>query len=285
MKLQIDFVLLAAVIFLFINQSNFAQQDSTTVKLVKMELTNGDVFIGEIIEESDSLIVLKTLSDLKITIPARQIKNREVITKKMHDGEYWFENPNRSRLFFAPTGRALKAGEGYFAAYEIFFPFIAVGVTDWLTLSGGMSLFPGANSQLFYFAPKLTPISVKNFDASIGYFFVTVPDGDNLNIAYGVGTYGNDAASATLGLGYGFSSDNSDTNGEIVILFGGEIRTSETFGLVSENWFFTGGDVFIFSFGARFFGESISADFGLLTSSESSGDFPFLPWLGFVYNF
>ncbi len=39
------------------------------------------------------------------------------------------------------------------------------------------------------------------------------------------------------------------------------------------------------SLGIRFFGSHLAADFGLITSPDASGNFPFLPWLGFAYNF
>ncbi len=43
----------------------------------------------------------------------------------------------------------------------------------------------------------------------------------------------------------------------------------------------------IVSAGIRFFGERIAADFALWTSPELLDDdlFPFVPWVGFAYNF
>ena len=47
--------------------------------------------------------------------------------------------------------------------------------------------------------------------------------------------------------------------------------------------------VLILSFGIRFFGERLSADLGFFyPMSEGEGiseGFPFIPWLGFAYNF
>jgi hypothetical protein len=40
------------------------------------------------------------------------------------------DDPNYSRLLFAPTGRPLKKGDGYFSDYEVLFPGLAVGLTD-----------------------------------------------------------------------------------------------------------------------------------------------------------
>ncbi|HGY57063.1 MAG TPA: hypothetical protein ENK44_15245 [Caldithrix abyssi] len=57
--------------------------------------------------------------------------------------------------------------------------------------------------------------------------------------------------------------------------------------LISENWIFVGGDVHLLSGGIRFFGENLAADFALIFPLMGEGikGFPFLPWIGFAYNF
>jgi hypothetical protein len=52
-------------------------------------------------------------------------------------------DPNYSRLLFAPTGRPLRAGDGYFSDYELLFPGVAYGLTDNVTLAGGVAIVPG----------------------------------------------------------------------------------------------------------------------------------------------
>ena len=66
-------------------------------------------------------------------------------------------DPNYSRLLFAPTGRPLAKGDGYFSDYELVFPGVAYGLTDNLSLAGGVSVIPGLGlgEQLFYVSPKL----------------------------------------------------------------------------------------------------------------------------------
>src|SRR5437016_455228 len=56
----------------------------------------------------------------------------------------------------APRGQMLKKGEGYFSDYELFLPGIAYGVTDNVTIGGGVSLFPAAvEDQVYYVTPKI----------------------------------------------------------------------------------------------------------------------------------
>jgi hypothetical protein len=103
-------------------------------------------------------------------------------------------------------------------------------------------------------------------------------------IVYGVGTYGSSDQALTVGLGWGFAG--GEIANKPILLLGGEIRLSNSIKLISENWIPPGTDLVVYSFGIRFFGESLAADLGFIRPSkmETSG-FPFIPWVGFAYNF
>jgi hypothetical protein len=51
-------------------------------------------------------------------------------------------DPNDSRLMFAPTGRPLGKGNGYFSDHYVVFPGLTVGLTKNLSLAGGVSVIP-----------------------------------------------------------------------------------------------------------------------------------------------
>ena len=72
-----------------------------------------------------------------------------------------------------------------------------------------------------------------------------------------------------------------------MLMLGLEIQISRVSKIISENWIFPATDesITFISLGIRFYGSNLAADFGLITSTEASGSFPFLPWLGFAYNF
>lgn len=277
--------IIVLIIFTIFSFPNFmlAQQDTAKIEMVQLELEDGSTIVGDIIEEDEYSVTIRTINNLEIKVPKDNIIEREIFKGQIEKGELWHNDPNKTRLFFAPTGRALKAGEGYFAAYEIFFTFFAFGVTDWFTLAGGMSLIPGVDTQAFYFAPKITPIQVTDFDATLGVLYIAILDEQAAGIAYGVATYGTEKAAVTLGMGFGFSGE--DFANQPIIVAGGEIRVSKSIKFLSENWFVLSGDVNLLSFGLRFFGENLAADFGLVFSTEGVDGFPFLPWLGFAYNF
>jgi len=269
----------------FCSDALFAQQDSNKVELKQIELKDGSRLIGTIVKEDSTAITFRTTSQVEIAIPREQIKSIRTLSGKMVGGEYWRSDPNRTRLLFAPTARPLKAGQGYFSVYEIFFPFLAAGVTDFLSFAGGLTLVPGAESQLVYFAPKATPIHLKNFDLAGGVLYVLVPEGeDNIGIVYSVSTYGTEKAALTAGLGWGFSG--GDFTDKPVWMVGGELRVSNSIKFISENWFPPDVDFSFLSLGIRFFGENLATDFALVyPAGADTGGFPFLPWIGFAYNF
>ena len=156
---------------------------------------------------------------------------------------------------------------------------IAVGITDFITIAGGISLFPGSSSQLLYFAPKVTVIQNDSYAISLGDFFVKYPETDDyLNIVYTVGTITANQGAFTLGIGYETNSK------EPMILLGGELRVSSHAKLITENWFVANSEFQVLSFGIRFLGKHLAADFAFL-SPIGVDDVVFIPWIGFAYNF
>lgn len=272
------------LIILILFTINIVGQTDSSKTITRLELSDGSILIGKILSEDIASIQFITQSEIEITINKTSIKKRELISGENFDGEFWRDDPNSTRLFFAPTGKMLKSGDGYFSVYEIFFPFIAVGITDYLILSGGFSLVPGADNQLLYVAPKIGFISTTDFNLAGGILYIKIPDNDKgIGVMYSVGTYGNQKSSLSLGIGYGFAGGDLANNP--IIMIGGELRLSKSIKMITENWIITGEEAGIYSFGLRFFGENLAADFGFIYPGESSNGFPFLPWIGFAYNF
>ncbi len=255
--------------------------DSTQVQIVTID--DGSTLRGRIIEIGDEKIKFKTKHGI-ITISVFEITSLELILdEQIKNGEYWYPNPNSSRLFFAPTGRMLKQGEGYFADYYIFFPTLTLGITNNITIGGGVTLIPGLGpgEQALFFTPKVGIKTSKKMDLAIGALAVKlVEDAPSLGILYGVSTYGSLDKSITLGLGYGYFGNKLADKPFIVL--GGEIRTHKTLSLVTENWSIPGVDVPLISLGLRFIGENESVDFALIFTS---GNRRITPYIDFVYKF
>jgi len=264
----------------------FAQPSQSYLKqTVRIETLTGEYYKGTVTAESDTAVTIKTFQGLIISVPRNQIKRITVI-KPSETSAYEYTDPNTTRLFFSPTGRSLKHLQGYLSDYELFFPSFAIGLFDFISINAGMSIFPGAEHQLYYIAPKIRAVHVENVDIAAGvlYMNVTGESTSGAGIVFGVATFGSLDYALTTGLGWGFAGE--DFADKPVLMVGGEARLSKNLKLLTENWFPPSSDTKILSFGLRFFGRQLAADLGFIypTGSEMSG-FPFIPWVGFAYNF
>ena len=210
-----------------------------------------------------------------------QIREARPAEGRVVEGEFWREDANLSRLFFTATGRTLPKGEAYVGTYFMVLPFLAVGVTDRITLAAGAPVLFG-EFEPFYVAPKVQLIKTTAAEISVGtlvFFF----DDENVGITYGVGTFGTPDKALTLGLGFGFSGD--DYSSRPVAMIGGETRVSRRIKLVTENYFLPGETGLIFSGGFRFIGERFSTDVGLAGYAGNGDDGCCIPILNFSYAF
>jgi hypothetical protein len=109
-------------------------------------------------------------------------------------------------------------------------------------------------------------------------------DDDAIGLVYALTSYGDDAGSATVGVGWGFSGEDfSDKPGMVV---GFDLEAGGSIRFVSENWIPSDFDAAIISIGIRFVGDPVTADLALVYPSGSDSDgFPFIPWLGFAFAF
>lgn len=276
----------AAASTLLLSFPLFSQQDSTAQRATRITLADGSELIGTVVGQDSATVHFRTLSNINIAIPKTEIRQTELLPGIIQGNRYISHDPNLTRLFIAPTARSLQAGQGYFSIYEIFFPLLAIGIADFVTLGSGLSLFPGAERQLIYFTPKITPLQWERFSVAVGTIYITstsAADG-GLGVLYALSTFGTASSSVTAGLGWDYSGN--DIANLPVLLLGGELRVSKSLKWITENWIFPRGDAHLLSFGIRIFGERLAADLGFfyVTSSRIEG-FPFIPWIGFAYNF
>ncbi len=258
-----------------------------TIKFVSVETKDGNDVSGQIISRDTISIVLKTGSGVIMTIPLSQIESITESNIEIVDGEYTIKDPNSARLFFTPTARPIKNGSAILSVTELFFPMVGIGITDYGTLVGGISLIPFSNSQLYYINAKITPYQSPelNFAGGFIYMNATSNNSNGVSIPYIVTTAGNKYFSFTGGAGLSFTGSNEN---EVMLLAGGEIQTSNKSKLILENWIFTGrkSSEHNFSFaGFRVYGNKLSADFALfyIWGTKSSG-WPLLPFVSITYN-
>ena len=270
-------------------QASLAQDSGETRadSLVSISLADGTLIEGTIIEETETHVLVRTPAGLEVRVPRTSI----VAMEERRPGAFSRPDPNYTRLMFAPTGRPLRQGDGYFFSHWVIFPGVAYGFNDRLGVAAGLSVIPGVglDEQILSLAPKVGLYDSDDTALSAGVLYLRVR-GDAAGMAFVVGTKGSRDKSFTCGLGLGYIAEEDeavDFAEHPVLLLGGNIRLSETMALVSENWIITGQDRGLdeqpLGLALRFLGSRIAVDAGAILLLEEEG-FPF-PWLSFVYNF
>lgn len=266
-----------------------ASPDTSVRQLIR--LRDGSTVLGRITQSWGDSARLVTLAGTLILRRASVTSVKQVLASSIHDGVYWPDDPNATRLFFGPTGHLLRKGEGYIANHWLFFMDGYTGITDRFTLGGAMSLFPSTDflrNNLYFISPKVALSQSETFNTAAGVWMGTAPfasdDGavNTFGIAYGVATWGGRDGAFTLGGGYGFAQGKMARNP--VVMVGGTKRMSRRFSFVSENWLFPNTDNPLVMAGFRTHGESVSWDLGFFTIVGTGTTIP-IPWFGASWKF
>lgn len=260
--------------------------------LVVVELKDGGHLIGRVMSEDDSVVRLRTNAGLELDIPRGTIAEM----RRADEGRRVAErsDPNYSRLMFGPTGRPLRKGDGYFSDYELLFPGVAVGLTDNLSVAGGMSTVPGAGiqEQVFYVSPRLGHRFSDTVAASVGGLYATLglddSDRNSLGILFAVGTFGGDKRSLTVGLGLADELSGGFEPTPILML-GGTLTVNRNIALVTENWLILDENIDLeyqpLGAAVRFYGSRLSADVGMFFAASTLKDGGYIPWVSVSYHF
>lgn len=254
--------------------------------LREIHLVDGSILFGRVVAAEGDRVTVETQSGVRVEVQRAQIRSVRAVYGRVVNGEVWPEDPNATRLFFAPTGRSLAQGEAYLGVYELFFPFVTYGLTDAVAIAGGTPIIPGAIGEFAYLGPKVRVINAPAVQLSLGAF-AGIFDGGTAGIVYGVGTWGGPDAALTAGAGFGFASDGDggSISDRPLLMVGGEARIGRRIKFITENYFLPGESGAALSGGIRFFGERLSADAGLAFAVGEGGGGCCLPLVNFVYVF
>lgn len=288
-----------ASLMLMIVLSSFDQLCAQKLKvpidtLVTIKLNDRSTLEGRVIQDNEDNIIIITEKELEVKVPKASIVSIVPIRGYVAGGKFYNFDPNYSRLIFGPTGRTLQKGDGFFFNYYVFFPGISYGFTDNISMTAGMSLFPGVSfeNQVIYLAPRIGTQISDNYALSVGAIYFSVFDEFSIGTAFATGTIGHPDKSVTAGIGFGFKKEKGERfefSEYPMIMLGGNIRVSNHTALVFENWFLMGKDFKLseqpFGIALRFFGDHIAVDLGAFIIGELlDKGFP-IPWLSFSYNF
>jgi hypothetical protein len=267
--------------------------DSVPAPLVThlLRTIRGSTYLGHLVENGAGPDSVRFETDGGVlALPKTAIREIVLVSPRdMHDGEYWFPNPNATRLFFAPTGRMLGRGEGYYSNTYLFFNGVSRGVTDNFSFGGNMTVIPSTTQQLGYLTPKLGIYASENLNVGVGALLGYNGFGSNnrerqFGMLYSVATVGSADVSGTGGVGWGYQG--SGLAKTPAFMLGGAARVSRRMALVTENYYVSSASesYTLLGYGFRFFGEKISVDLAFLNSA-SDAVFPGIPFVSFAVKF
>jgi hypothetical protein len=246
-------------------------------------LRDGTRAIGRVERVDGSAVTFKTTAGATIQVEVAEIVSVRPVAGRIVAGEFRRADPNPTRLFFGPTARSLKQGDGYVGVYEIFLPFVQVGITDRISFGAGTPLIFGEGTgHPFWITPKVQVFESELTKASVGVMhFLNVGDG-TLGIAYVVATRGTADSAVSGGVGYAYDRSYDSSNGAAVFMIGAEHRATRGMKVMTENYVFDGGG--IVSGGVRWMGEHFSADLALVMPFDGNSAVAF-PLVNVVYSF
>ncbi len=264
--------------------------DSTQVQVIR--LRDGSSIVGRVTEiGTDTIRFAATGGTLSLT-RADIVGVRDVAKSSMRDGEVWPANPNATRLFFAPTGRMLAQGEGYFNDTYLFLVSVQGGLSSRVNLGGGLSVLPLDNfaDNALFLTPKIGVFASPKFNLAVGALAGVagglMDEGENatFGVMYGVGTIGSPDASITVGTGLAYAAGQFVDRP--VAMLGAESRLSRRVSFVTENYLIPNDDVHgAISYGLRFYGEKLSTDLAFWNAPGAFMVFPGIPYVAFSVKF
>jgi hypothetical protein len=284
-----------------------ADRDSTIQQLIHMR--DGSLLLGRIVAEDSTTIRLETAGGTLTLARTSVLDIKTIRSSDLRDGEYWFRDPNRTRLFFAPTGRMLDQGEGYYMNTYLLLQNFVTAPTSNVTVGGGFTLIPGVapDKWAYYVTPKVGLHQSEDFNVAAGAFIGFDPEGSGhgFGLLYTVGTWGGADGSVTGGLGLGYAGTSFASRPALML--GGEHRVSRRVALVTENYAFVvknsstscgssgcettsrNETLTIASYGLRFLGEKMSVDLAFWNAAGggvgASWVFPGIPYVSFGVKF
>jgi len=288
--------ILAGFLFLCICLIGFpifsSAQNSQDSTLYRIETNDGNEYIGRILEQSDDKIRIKTEKLGELSISRLEIKKQvQISPTNIKDGNYWFDNPQSTRYFWAPNGYSLKKDEGYYQNVWILFNQAVYGLTDNFSVGVGVMplfLFAGASTPAWITAKFSIPVVENKLNIGAGALMGTVIGESNtgFGILYGITTFGSKDKNLNIGLGWGYAGGKIASNPTINI--SGMIRTGPKGYFITENYFIGTPENFIvlMSLGGRRIIKHIGLDYGAFIPLGGDIDrFVAIPWLGFTIPF
>jgi hypothetical protein len=286
------------IAILFILVSSVYSQDTQTVTIIT---TDGSEIIGEIIEETDTEYQIETPAGLSVIVPKSAVFKMTEFEGFIKEGKLYRTDPNKSMYLFAPSAFPIETGNKYCRDFCVFFPSINYGVNDIISLQAGFVWVPSLKLDQIPLigSIKATVYQENKIGLAGGAMYVRIPDlsedNDEFNTSGGGGflfataTYGDrfNHGSLLVGWGYGHSGGDWELMDRPIVVLAGNFRVSNTFAIVTENWFPPDLEFgqFPFMVAGRFFGKRIAVDIGAIIILDVLSEGMPIPIINFTYHF
>ena len=201
----------------------------------RVELVAGDGFTGVLRSATAQELVFETTGQGELRVSRTAIRSLTLLTPTQVRRNY-DDVGNGDHLFFAPTARNLRRGEGYAQNLELFLLRGDYGLTDHVSVGALVSVVPGQGADnVAMLTPKASfPVGEK---VHVGGGALLIGSRSRAGgVGYANATYGNADNHLTLGLGYGFSANAGFINTPLLVL-GGAVRVARRVSLMNESYF------------------------------------------------
>jgi hypothetical protein len=266
-------------------------------QLYSFQLKNGDKIVGTVKTESQNELFVEKANGEEIRVEKVELVATFAVEGKIRNGKLYRRDPNASVYIFAPSAYPIYHGKGFCRDFCLFFPSINYGLTNHLSLQGGLFWYPGMDIKSTPFVGNLkgTILNTDVISLAGGLMYVNFPStGDDKIYGAGFGfltvTVGNEYSHGSISTGWGYiqSENGWEVMDKPIAVAAVNIRVLPYLSFVSENWFYP--DVALedalLTVSARFFGQQIGLDLGAIFSVNSlrDGDTP-IPLISITYHY
>ena len=263
-------------------------------KMIEIETNDGNIFLGEVVEETSEGYRLKTQDGIVILVPSESIKSvNSVKTITSKKGDIWRADPNKSLYLFSPSAYPIDKNKSYCRDFCLVFPSYNRGYGNNFSLQAGAVVVPGlpfVNTPIVLSGKFSLPKKAESVRLAGGMMYVSFPIDDapfGLGFAFGTATFGNRFTHFSTTLGWGYVRNDKDWRfaEKPILVVAGNRRISNTFALVAEYWLPPEVDDptdLPLAISARFIGRRIAVDVGAFLLIDMPG-LP-IPLINFTYH-
>lgn len=264
-----NYLSLMLVYLIFFLNVSIGQAQDTTQHFLIIKTKAGRTYTGQYIKEDAASITIANDQLGKLTIDKVAIVTRDFYSPLNEQLADTIHSSHYSRFFINTNGLGLKAHEGYYQNSLVFFNHVGYGITDRLTVGGGIGYFGGpltlwANANYNFLLSENARLNV---GATLSNW-----DGEAAVVPSTSCTFGNKNANFTIGYGYEKNSGN-------LILLNGLVGFGNGIYLITENYFPTNYSGGFNMLGVRFSQSNYAFDLGAFRFSYLF-NFPALPYVG-----